>query len=363
MQSDIGHRSGGDGGWEADGGTGQRDFDYDNDNDRTGPRDSRCPAGSDRRAPPLISAVVPAWQAAAHLADCITSILDQRGTFRLELIVVDDGSTDATAEIATSLIPVAAAKGVPMRLLRQANAGPSAARNAGIAAATGDWVAFLDSDDRMPPDRLASQLALLDGAPDLALIFGDCLIFAGDGIVLPSFFAEAGLDLAFFGDPVRVLGPWEKLFRLNYIPTGAVLVRRDCLRAVGGFDPTLRLVEDLDLWLRLARRCAVGYTRHCCEHKRRHGANISADQAAMTAANIAVLTRHWQADRALLRARGVRLASYLCREYCLLGDYREQAGRLREARACYRRGLLLAPGPRPLFYWLRCLWRQWHRRR
>lgn len=307
---------------------------------------------------PLISAVVPAYNAAAHLADCVGSILAQRGPFRLEVIIVDDGSSDATATIAAGLVATAAGQAIALRLLRQANAGPSAARNAGIAAANGEWIAFLDSDDRMPPGRLTEQLALLAQAPDLGLLFGDCLIFDDEGCVLPSFFADAGLDAGFFGDPLRVVDAWEKLFRLNYIPTGAVLVRRDCLTAAGGFDPALRLVEDLDLWLRVAHHCRFGYTTQCCEHKRRHPGNVSADLAAMTLANIAVLTRHWQADRAELRRRGVRMQAYLAGEYALLGDYRERAGDPAGARGWYLRALRTTPGPRPLYYWLRSHWRQ-----
>lgn len=302
---------------------------------------------------PLISAVVPACNAAAWLGECLLSILDQEGPFRLEIIVVDDGSGDDTAARAGALIPTAAARNVPLRVLRQPNAGPSAARNRGIAAAAGDWVALLDADDRMPPGRLAVQLALLEPAPDLDLIFGDCLVFNGDGVVLPSFFADGGLDAAWFGDPVRVVDAWEKLFRLNYVPTGAVLVRRACLTAAGGFDPALHLVEDLDLWLRLARHCRFGHTPACCQHKRRHDGGLSADLMAMTLANLAVLSRHWHADRGELRRRGIRFRPYVAREYCLLGDLHEQAGRPTEARRWYLRALLTAPSPRPLYYWLR----------
>jgi len=181
--------------------------------------------------------VVPAFNAAAYIDDCLDSILAQRGAFRLEVICVDDGSVDDTAARA------GAHPGV--HVLRQANAGPSAARNRGIAAASGEFIAFLDSDDLWPADRLTPQLAILNSHPDVGLICGDCAIFDDDVTLLESFFNDAGLDAAFWGDPVRVLDPFAKLFQLNYVATGSVLIRRDCLARCGGFDETIRLVEDL----------------------------------------------------------------------------------------------------------------------
>ncbi len=295
--------------------------------------------------PLLISAVVPAYNAEPYLKECLRSILDQRGPFRLEVIVVDDGSDDHTAELAASVPGV--------RVLRQPNAGPSAARNRGIEAATGQWIALLDSDDRWPPGRLAAQLAVLEQAPDLGLIFGDCAAFDGHGIWMPSFFADARLDAAFWGHPLRVVDAYQKLFRLNYIPTGAVLMRRDVVQQAGGFDADLRMVEDLDLWLRIARCRPIGRTSVVCQHKRRHAGNVSADLPAMTLANLQVLDRHRRRHRAELRRLGVRLGHYFAMEYCLLGDYRERAGDPPGARRWYRRALREYPSARACYYWLR----------
>lgn len=295
--------------------------------------------------PPSITAVVPAYNAAAHIDACLQSILAQRGPFRLEVIVVDDGSDDDTAEKARALPGV--------RVLRQVNAGPSAARNRGIAAASGQWIAFLDSDDRWPADRLANQLAVLDQAPDLGLIFGDCALFDASGIRMPSFFVDAGLDAAFWGHPIRVVDAYAKLFRLNYIPTGSVLVRRDCIERGEGFDAGLRMVEDLDLWLRIARHCPIGRSEALCQLKRQHEGNVSADLPAMTLANLEVLGRHRRHHGPELRRLGVRLRPYFCAEYCLLGDYSERAGDARAARRWYLRALREWPSARPVYYWLR----------
>jgi glycosyltransferase involved in cell wall biosynthesis len=297
---------------------------------------------------PLISTVIPAHDAEPHLGACLDSVLAQQGPFRHEIIVIDDGSRDATADMAASRPGI--------RLLRlKENAGPSAARNAGIAAARGSLVAFLDADDLWPADRLAEGLTILDAHPNIGLVFGDCRVFSDDRVLVPSFFAEAQLDDTFWGDALRVLDQDLKLFRLNYIPTGAVLMRRRHLDAVGGFDPARRLVEDLDLWLRLAHVCTFAHVPALWQLKRVHGANASNRREAMALANLEVLDQHWRPRRHTLRRRGLRMRRYLAHEYCLLGDYRERAGDLPGARRWYFKALRKTPGPRPLYYWLRTL--------
>lgn len=296
---------------------------------------------------PLISAVVPAFNGGMHIEECLRSILDQQGPFRLEVIVVDDGSDDGTAQQARGFSGV--------QVIRQVNAGPSAARNRGIEAAVGEWIALLDCDDLWSAGRLAGQLAVIEQAPDLDLVFGDCARFDAGGRTIASFFMEAGLDGRFWGHPLRVIDAYAKLFRLNYIPTGSVLMRREAVLRAGGFDEGLRMVEDLDLWLRMARGGPIGYTRALCQHKRLHAGNISADLPAMTLANLQVLDRHRRRHGTELRGLGVRLGRYFAQEYCLLGEARERAGDPAGARRWYRRALGEHPSPRPLYYWLRSL--------
>jgi len=294
----------------------------------------------------LITTIIPAHDAAAHLGACLDSVLAQRGPFRHEVIVVDDASSDATADIASGRDGV--------RLLQLAeNAGPSAARNRGIAAAGGELIAFLDADDLWPPGRLAAGLSLLDAHPEIGLVFGDCSVFDAGGVLVPSFFADAGLDDGFWGDPLRIPDQDLKLFRLNYIPTGAVLVHRRHLEAAGGFDEARRMVEDLELWLRLAPICRFAHVPTVWQHKRSHGANVSRRREAMALANLDVLGRHWQDRRRELRRRGLRMGPYFAYEHCLLGELREQAGDAAGARRWYARSLRTAPSARAAWHWLR----------
>ena len=112
----------------------------------------------------LITVIIGAYNAERYLAEAIDSVLAQTHP-RLELIVVDDGSTDGTGDVAE-------AYGDPVRCIRQENGGMAAARNRAVPEARGDYLAFLDADDRFPPDKLAGQLAVFEADPDLDVVYG-----------------------------------------------------------------------------------------------------------------------------------------------------------------------------------------------
>jgi glycosyltransferase involved in cell wall biosynthesis len=183
-------------------------------------------------ANPAVSVVVPAHQAASTLRTALESLLAQRPE-PAEVIVVDDGSTDATAEIARGFSGV--------RVISQANAGPSAARNAGIAEASGPWVAFCDADDAWLPGKLAAQLQVAQSRPEVSLIAGD---WVRSGSAAPAEVAHnVGLSVFDYRD----------VLVLNRFQTSTVLARKSLLEQAGGFVPALDGAEDWDMWLRCAR--------------------------------------------------------------------------------------------------------------
>jgi len=321
--------------------------------------------------PPPISVVIPAYNAGHYIREALASVADQRDGSPLEIIVVDDGSVDETRERVAAFALAANARRplnqslnrlatgtrdgrgpVTVRLITQPNAGPAAARNRGIRAASGDLIAFLDADDRWPADRLRVQLAILADHPQVGLVFGDCRGFDAQGERALTQFEADGLDLGFWGDPVLVADPYGKLLRNNFIPTGAVLARKGALLAAGLFDESRRLVEDLDLWLRLALRCPFAYTRKVCALKRTHGANLSADYDAMALAYIEVLRAQAATVPGELRRRALRIAPLIAFEYCLIGARREDRGDRAGARNAFAAALRSAPAVRPLYYWL-----------
>jgi glycosyltransferase involved in cell wall biosynthesis len=185
---------------------------------------------------PTVSVIIPAYNAEACVDTAIKSALGQTVS-PLEVLVVDDGSRDRTAE-------VAAAFGPPVRVIRQANAGPAAARNHGAREARGEWLALLDADDAWKPRKLEKQLPYTR-REEVGLVH--CWGPPGGGPV-----------------PERIT--LETLWEKNCIVNSSVLVRRRAFEQVGGFDEDRGLisVEDYNLWLRLL---AAGWEVATCPER------------------------------------------------------------------------------------------------
>ncbi len=183
----------------------------------------------------LASVIIPTWNRAGFVREAIDSALGQTYPAR-EVIVVDDGSTDETPEILAHY-------GGEIRWVRTANRGCAAARNTGLRLARGEWLAFLDSDDVMPPDKLATQVPVLEARPEVGFAYGLTVLF---GLELPGEVTD---------QPIRPDGNGcvaEGIFLTTRIGFVSVLLRREAVEAAGGFDETLRLNEDTDLLLRVA---------------------------------------------------------------------------------------------------------------
>ncbi len=186
-----------------------------------------------------LSVVIPAFNAARTIRAAVGSTLRQSVPV-LEVIVVDDGSTDATAQV------VAGIDDPRVRLVSRANGGPSAARNAGIAAARGEWVAFLDADDLWLPRYVETATAALGRATNPGFAYTDAYVFdAGRGQVKQGSAMDA-LD----PPPPDRASFLAALLRRNFVFTSAT-VPAAVLAAVGGYDESLPLSEEYDLWLRI----------------------------------------------------------------------------------------------------------------
>jgi hypothetical protein len=194
---------------------------------------------------PVVTVLIPAYNAARTIERAVNSVLAQTYT-DYEIIVVDDGSRDATSEI------VAAYRDDRIRLFRMArNRGESGAMNEGIAAARGEFVAFLDADDEWLPTKLAKQIAVLRNSPDAVMASCGCRFIDGQGNV----FRE-------FGIPPPGIGPtevWRSLLSATFIAKPCVVARLPALRGVGPFDTKLAIAADQDMWIRLAIAGAVEF--------------------------------------------------------------------------------------------------------
>jgi hypothetical protein len=208
-----------------------------------------APAGAARPDRPVVTVVIPVYNGERFLRDAVDSVLAQRYP-ALDVIVVDDGSTDATEAVARALP-------CDVRYLPQLNSGPAAARNRGIRDAAGDLVAFLDVDDLWPPDTLQARVDALLARPDLDVVHGYAQLLERD--------PETGA-YEFRGNPKEAFG-W-------YI--GAALYRKRVFSTVGLFDPALTFGEDTD-WFTRARERGVAIERldAVTLHVRRHGLNMT----------------------------------------------------------------------------------------
>ncbi len=192
--------------------------------------------------PSLISIIIPTYNRAATVGRAVESVLAQTYP-TCEIIVVDDGSTDETPQVLASF-----AKRI--RTYSQPNMGRSAARNIGLNLAAGDYVVFLDSDDVLMPNMVESQFNLLQQLPGAAFVTGCALMTDLRGkLVRPQVVMGAPL----------MPPPFASLVMGNSLLIHTTLIRRESLREVGGFDETLHVSEDWDLWLRLTARYDVGF--------------------------------------------------------------------------------------------------------
>ncbi len=216
----------------------------------------------------LVSVVIPTYNSGRFIAQAIRSVLGQTYA-RYEVIVVDDGSTDETKDVLREFDGHS-------RYLYQDNRGPSAARNAGIRLARGEYICFLDADDIWAPNKLEVQLTFMEQHPDIGLVFSDEEEVSAEGDIRPSLLAQS----RFYSDLVSqkpLQDAFRKLLIENCIPTSTVMVRKACFAKAGLFDESLMVVEDRDMWLRIAADFGIACLPLILGKKREHQRNISAN--------------------------------------------------------------------------------------
>ncbi len=196
-----------------------------------------------------VSAIIPVYNGAVTIAEAIDSALAQSYS-SLEVIVVNDGSTDATAEVLRRY-------GQRIKVIERPNSGIAASRNIGVAAAKGEYLAFLDSDDAWAPAMIEHTVAALDGNPNCVLVYTNCTVIDSDGHDLDSALIGAGVDHA----PTL----HEMLSRLWPIMPSAVVMRRAAFDSCDGFSEEFRSYgfEDVIFWLRVREEGAFCYLPEC----------------------------------------------------------------------------------------------------
>src|SRR4051812_30444885 len=212
---------------------------------------------------PQVTVVIPAFNAGRYIGEALASVQAQSAS-DVEVILIDDGSTDATIREAERF-----SSSLDLKIIRQANQGPSAARNVGIRLARGRHCAFLDADDIMLPELLEAQSKLLDSDPELGLVLTDVMTFDESGTVHVARWAGAEPH----ADTVL-----DRLLLDNFVTTSAVMAPTRCLREAGLFSEDRRVAEDYELWLRIAARWKVGFIDRPLVRYRYSPGSLSADR-------------------------------------------------------------------------------------
>jgi glycosyltransferase involved in cell wall biosynthesis len=229
----------------------------------------------------LISVIVAAYNAEAYLGQTLNSLLAQKNV-QIEIIVINDGSTDETAQIAESY-------GAPVQVYSQDNKGLPSARNAGLAHASGEYIFFFDADDLLIEDTLSAQLLFLKTHPKAGCVFVDYANFSGlPGNNEPSHFSECVELMHYFSllnNPGELLLTAEQarelLLKENFAIAGSGLYRREVIEEIGGFDPELKACEDFHLYYRVALRWPIGVMRKLGYWRRIHQNNLSGNSKRM----------------------------------------------------------------------------------
>jgi glycosyltransferase involved in cell wall biosynthesis len=234
----------------------------------------------------LVSVVIPCFGHAHYLGEAIESVLAQSYP-HLEVLVIDDSSPDNVASIASRYPGVRCARGE--------GKGVSEARNLGLRGTNGDFLVFLDADDRLLPGAIEAGLRALEEHPECACAIGAYRRASHDGKPLRT-----------HAQPPVAENQFAQLMRDNWAGFPArALYRRAVFEHVGGFDPELRAAEDFALNLEIARRFPIWSHSELVVEHREHGRNSSGDAALMLTETLAALRRqrpYAQRDRALRRA-------------------------------------------------------------
>ena len=256
----------------------------------------------------LVSVIMPAYNYGRYIGEAIGSVLSQTYD-NLEIVVVDDGSTDNTCEVVGGFIGKLKRK---VRYYYQKNKGPGAARNFAIKEARGEYLAFLDADDLWLPDKLKLQMEMFAGNPDIGFIHTNYKLFNAEGEIVNYRFGITSLS--------QLSGNiFPYLLRENIINGSTIIARKALLIEAGGFAEEY-LSEDYILWLKMARKSKAGYIRDPLIKCRKHLDN--------------------KRDIAVLYASVRRVIDKIISEYPEIKDDPEcrVSLRYREAKICYEIG-------------------------
>lgn len=235
-----------------------------------------------------ISVVIPCFNGARYIGEAIRSVRRQTHPAH-EIIVVDDGSVDDSSEVIRPFSFVT--------YIGQENGGVATARNRGLQACTGDYVVFLDQDDRLLETAFETGVRTMRAHPDSAFVYGRNRRIDADGRVLSTRIVSRGM----------VAGYREQLSGNSLVPPSAALFRKEAVVSMGGFDATMAPADDYDLYLRMSRRFPIYFHDEVVTEWRAHDQNQSRNAMRMLQATLRAL----DAQRRFVQRHPVYRRAYL----------------------------------------------------
>ncbi len=270
---------------------------------------------------PRFSVVIPTYNRLAYLREALDSVA-QQSVAPWDVIVVDDGSDeDIAAGVADHT--------TKPQVIRQTPQGPAAARNTGVAQATGEWIAFLDSDDLWLPHKLAAYTDCINADDGINILYGPMLPVDANGKPVPG-----RTKPCHDGDITNAL------FHSSFVHVPTVVMRRDLFESAGGFHPDLPVCEDYDLWLRLSLTQRFALIEEPLALRRLHGNRLSKQQMSRNLRVKAdVLQRFFELpaaretlDQTRARDRLARVLFVAARECAHAGEFDDAQRLLRASR-------------------------------
>jgi glycosyltransferase involved in cell wall biosynthesis len=316
---------------------------------------------------PLVSVVIPAYNAERTICNALKTVSEQ--SYRpIEVVVVDDGSIDGTSKEVLNYIsrlnyinqmyplemiePISNYRSNTITLdkdsfsikyLYQTNSGPSKARNVGVTAASGEFIAFLDADDLWMNSKIEKQIELFSAELWLDIVFTDARVRRFKDAELNDFslFNKFSLDEKFFGHSIVLINPIEKLLERNFITTPSVMARRECFKGDMKFNEKRRFMEDWELFLKWSLCFNFGYLREELVHVVDEADGLHSNYQSMSVSKCDVLddfmTRH---GREVSSRVATKILSKIIKEHYKWGGYFfMQIGKNSRARHFFRRSL------------------------
>lgn len=312
---------------------------------------------------PLVSVIIPAYNAEKFIADALESVFAQ--TYRpLEIIVIDDGSTDETVKIVKNyqtsftgkFSETSKTNETNLIYIYQQNSGPSKARNTGINAAKGEYIAFLDADDIWTKDKLEKQIHLFNKDQTIDIVFSNVKKTKVKNGKTETFvmFNRHNLDKTFFGHEYLVLNPVEKLLKINFMLTPSVIIKKTCFKEGFFFNEKRHYVEDWELWLKMSLYFTFGYVNDVCVHKIERGDGLSSNKLDMYLSTMDIMESFIENNKIEIDKLNLKdnfLSQYLKDQYKWMGYYLMQNKNNKLARVYYKKSLKEAFDLKTTFYY------------